>query len=93
MRAFAKPGEITMRDDTLVEQFAVPEILVDGFAEHVSINGVMRCVGYRNVGNRKVIVIRLAWPEASTEAAIGEALDALSIAPLTAPRSTKRRVH
>lgn len=77
-----------MRDETLVEPFAVSEIYVDGFTEHAMINGNMSCVGFRiqppsrtNGEPQKVIVVRLVWPAASTEEAIMDVRKAQS-APL-----------
>lgn len=70
-----------------------PEIFVDGFAEHISMDGVMRCVGYQTRGGRRVIVVRLAWPEVNTQAAIGEAMDAMGVSVLPTQKPLRRRVH
>jgi hypothetical protein len=73
-----------MRDETLVEPLAAPEIFVDGFTDHQVHNGVMTCAGYRiQPGLKggeplKVVVVRLVWPVGSTDAAINEARDAQS---------------
>lgn len=78
-----------MRDDTLVEPFAVPEeeiieppgvleIYVDEFTRHVTHNGNMSCVGVRNYADGKTVVVRLVWPADNTKFAIEDARDALS---------------
>lgn len=80
-----------MRDETLVETFAAPEIFVDGFSDHQVHNGVMTCAGYRiqppsreHGEPLKMVVIRLVFPLCAVEAAIADAKQAqstLSIAP------------
>lgn len=72
-----------MRDDTLVEPFAVPEIFVDGFTDYSVRNGIMSCVGYRiqpvsreNGDPVKVVVVRLIWPSANLDEAVAEAREA-----------------
>lgn len=67
-----------MSKDDLIEPYTVHEIFVDGFIEHRSIDGVMSCVGYRKSPEGRVIVVRLAWPETSTQAAIDDANAALA---------------
>lgn len=74
-----------MRDETLVEPFAVPEIFVDGFSDHVITNGVMTCAGYRiqpairgDGEAMKVVVIRLVMPAANIDEAIEDARQAQS---------------
>lgn len=69
-----------VRDESLIEPFAVQEIYVDGFTDHTIINGNMSCVGYRvhpptraNGAPIKVIVVKLVWPAGSTEDAINDA--------------------
>ena len=75
-----------MRDPTLIEPFAVQEIFVDGFTEHALHNGVMTCVGYRlqppshQHGEMiKVVVLKLVWPAASTNEAITDARQAMTV--------------
>jgi hypothetical protein len=72
-----------MRDETLIEPFAVQEIFVDGFCDHQIENGVMSCVGYRvqrpsrqNGDPLKVVVIRLVMPAMNLDAAIQDARQA-----------------
>jgi hypothetical protein len=69
-----------MRDETLVEMFAAPEIFVDGFSDHQVHNGVMTCAGYRiqttprqNGEPIKVVVVRLVFPLCALEPAIADA--------------------
>lgn len=68
-----------MADCKLIEPYAVPEIFVDGFTKHTSRDGVMTCVGYREMQGAKVVVIRLAWPAVNTSAAIEDASLALTV--------------
>ncbi len=72
-----------MRDETLVEPFAVQEIFVDGFCDHQINNGVMTCVGYRtqrpsreNGDPLKVVVVRLVMPASNVDAAVDDARQA-----------------
>ena len=74
-----------MRDQKLVEPFAVPEIFVDGFTDHIIRNGVMTCAGYRlqePAGEdgqlQRVAVIRLVMPAANLNDAIEDARSAQS---------------
>lgn len=72
-----------MRDDTLVEPFAVPEFFVDGFSDHViTSSGVMTCAGYRlqklpgSSEQQRVAVIRLVFPSCNLNEAIDDAKQA-----------------
>ena len=67
-----------MQEDDLIDLHAVPEIFVDNFTRHVSRDGVMSCVGYRQMPQGKVIVIKLVWPAVNTSSAIGDAIDAMN---------------
>jgi hypothetical protein len=62
-----------------MEIYAVPEIFVDGFTQHMSRDGVMSCIGYRKMAEGSIVVIRLVWPATSTGAAIDEANEALAM--------------
>lgn len=77
-----------MRDENLVEPFAVQEFFVDGFTGHEVHNGILTCAGYRLMppshesGDvQKVVVVRVVMPannipemQARTRAALGGAL-------------------
>lgn len=84
-----------MRDEELLEPFAVQEIFVNGFTNHQRHDGVMSCVGYRATRDGKLVVVRLVWPAANTEAAIEDAKAALAAAEVTLENSgeCKRGVH
>ena len=76
-----------MRDETLVEPFAVPEIYVDG-VDHLVSNGMMIASGYRimpptrrGAATLKVVAVRLILPVTCVAAAMADAQHALS-APL-----------
>jgi hypothetical protein len=85
---------VAYMQEELVEPIGVQEVFVDYFTGHISINGVMRCVGVRRINNENVVVIRLVWPEANTESAIKEARTALaSPAPITSNKGPPKRVH
>jgi hypothetical protein len=60
-----------------IELYSVPEIFVDGFTKHVSVDGVMSCIGYRKMQGRSVVVLKLVWPAVNTGAAISDAMEAL----------------
>lgn len=88
-----------MRDETLVEPFAVPEIFVDGFSDHEIHNGVMTCAGYRlqppsrqNGEPLKVVVVRLVWPVTATDEAIADARRAQS-APFLVKNGVRVQSH
>lgn len=77
-----------MKDETLIEPFAVPEIFVSGFSDHVIAEGIMTCAGYRiippsrlNGDPQKVVVVRLVFPAGAVDEAIADAKQAQS-APL-----------
>lgn len=67
-----------MRKEETFDDFSAPEIFVDGFVNHASRDGVMSCVGYRSIGGRKIIVLRLVWPAANTTSAVEDAMSALN---------------
>ena len=88
-----------MRDETLVEPFAVAEIFVDGFTDHQIHNGVMTCAGYRlqppshqHGDPLKVVVVRLVWPAAATDDAIADAKQA-QITPSALPSPPRNKRH
>jgi hypothetical protein len=68
---------MTTADEELLEPYAVAEIFVDGFTKHTLRDGVMTCVGFRNMTEGKVIVVRLVWPAVNTVAAINDAVVAM----------------
>lgn len=68
-----------MRDETLNEPFAVQEIFVDGFSDHVVTNGIMTCAGYRiqppsrmNPEMQKIVVVRLVMPADAIDDAVND---------------------
>lgn len=73
-----------MRDETLIEHFAVPEIFVDGFSDHIITNGVMSCAGYRlqqapgATKPERVVVVRIVIPAVAVDEAIADARQAQS---------------
>lgn len=89
-------GVAEMRDKTVIEPAGLPEIFVDGFSSHVTRNGVMTCVGYRlqdhSNDERRVAVVRLIWPEHSTDEAIADAREA-QYAPNAVPPSGRAGRH
>ncbi len=89
-------GVEKMRDKTVVEPMGLPEIFVDGFSSHVTRNGIMTCVGYRlqdGLGEElRVAVVRLIWPEHSTDEAIADAREA-QYAPNAVPPSGRAGRH
>jgi hypothetical protein len=62
-----------MPDEEFAEPFAAPEIYIDGFTHHAVRDGVMTCIGYRNMPDGRHVVLRLAWPMVNTMAAVEEA--------------------
>lgn len=82
-----------MSDEEFAEPFAAPEIYVDGFTKHAARDGVMTCIGYRNLPSGKTVVLRLAWPAVNTMAAIEDAETALSERKMAACSGSARGVH
>ncbi len=82
-----------MSKDDVIEIYSAPEIYVDGFTQHTSRDGVMTCVGYRKMPEGRVVVVKLVWPAANTNAAIEDALSAMSNPEIEAERATKRSCH
>lgn len=73
-------------ENDLLEPYAAPEIFVDGFTKHTSRDGVMTCVGYRNMPEGRVIVVRLVWPAVNTGAAMDDANEAVAVSKLIGPK-------
>lgn len=67
-----------MTEEEFSEPFAAPEIFVDGFSKHTARDGVMTCIGYRNMPEGRMVVVRLVWPAVNTMAAIEEAEAAMA---------------
>ncbi len=83
-----------MQEKDLIEPIGVKETFVDYFTSHVSMDGVMRCVGVRKINGDQIVVIRLAWPVVNTECAIEEAQSALAApAPATVNKGPPKQVH
>lgn len=88
-----------MRDNTLIEPFAVQEIFVDGFSDHVISNGVMTCAGYRlqmQPGSKephRIVVIRLVMPAANINEAIDDARQAQSGGPASVYHGDRAKRH
>lgn len=83
-------------DEDLIEPLGVPEIYVDNFTKHVSRNGVMSCVGFRDMTEGKVVVVRLVWPLVNTSSAIDDANQAMAAPEPPPPKNrngSRRRVH
>lgn len=88
-----------MKDETLIEPFAAPEIFVDGFTNFMVRNGNVSCTGYRvqeaNGRLLKVGVVRLIFPKDNLPASIEEAQSAAAEAeaPPAEPRLWLRKAH
>lgn len=88
-----------MRDETLIEPFAVDEVYVDGFTGHHQINGNISCYGFRvqpasreNGEDLKVVVLKLVFPASCVEAAIEEAKAAINPAHTFVSSSARKRM-
>lgn len=82
-----------MSDEDFAEPFAAPEFYVDGFTNHAARDGVMTCIGYRNMSDGKQIVVRLVWPMVNTMAAVEDAEAALAKPRYATGDGSKRGVH
>jgi hypothetical protein len=83
---------MNMPDDTVIEPATVQEFFIDGFTDHAVHDGVMTCIGYRNMKDGKYAVVRLVWPAVNTCAAIEDATLALNT-PTPQVVGLKRGVH
>jgi hypothetical protein len=55
----------TMSKETLVEHFAVQEIVVDCFDDYEIRDGLLSCAGYRTHRGENVVVVRIVMPAAN----------------------------
>lgn len=72
-----------MNDEALIEHYQPLDVTCDGFTQYVSINGIMRCVGYAmqpiwpHNEPQRVVVARLRFPVCCIDAAIFETRNAM----------------
>ncbi len=95
-------GEI-VKDETLIEPFAVQEFFVDGFDDYEVKDGILTCAGFRaqkaskqSGGPLRVVVLRIVMPVANLQQVIANATEAAKGMPmleLAAPRNGAKLAH